>query len=444
MVEYIGTAFFFLALVHTFLVSFFAKIARRFPKGSASEAFFHLLSEVEVVFGFWAFLFLLTWSLIEGVRPVIDYQESLNLVEPLFIFCIMVIASTRPIVTLARYLILFLHSRGSFLYSRVLSVSSIFSRRRTQNLNSNQVVGQFFILLTVGPLLGSLITEPAAITITALLLYRMIDIDKIESSLLYGMIGLLFVNISVGGALTHFAAPPILIVARTWGWGLSEVFMKLGIAALAAVFLNTILFILMFKKKIFQMLNPIEVDYYPMPFWVIASHVIFLGLMVLTSHHPQVFIGLFLIFIGLMTVTNIYQDQPKFKESLLVAFFLAGLIVFGSFQRWWLEPLISSLSNTTLFLVAGGLTAITDNAALTYLGSQVPNLTDLSKWSLVAGALVGGGLTILANAPNPAGFSILSSKFPNSTLNAFKLFKAAILPTIVAGICFYLQLFVIF
>ena len=192
------------------------------------------------------------------------------------------------------------------------------------------------------------------------------------------------------------------------------------------------------------MLNPIEVDYYPMPFWVIASHVIFLGLMVLTSHHPQVFIGLFLIFIGLMTVTNIYQDQPKFKESLLVAFFLAGLIVFGSFQRWWLEPLISSLSNTTLFLVAGGLTAITDNAALTYLGSQVPNLTDLSKWSLVAGALVGGGLTILANAPNPAGFSILSSKFPNSTLNAFKLFKAAILPTIVAGICFYLQLFVIF
>jgi hypothetical protein len=161
------------------------------------------------------------------------------------------------------------------------------------------------------------------------------------------------------------------------------------------------------------------------------------------AHYPQVFFGLFLIFIGLTNVTKNYQDQLKFKESLLVAFFLSGLIVFGSFQRWWLEPLMLAMSEVTLFSGAVGLTAITDNAALTYLGSQVPGLSDLSKWALVGGALVGGGLTILANAPNPAGFSILSSKFPNSTLNAVLLFKAALLPTIVAGVCFYVKIFIV-
>lgn len=423
-IEHIGTLFFSFALLHTFTVSYFAKLAHRFKKGSAGEAFFHLLSEVEVVFGFWATLFLGTWTVIDGTTKVIAYQESLNMTEPLFIFCIMIIASTRPVITIARQIILFI------------------SQYLAKIVRYNQEVLQFFVLLTVGPLLGSLITEPAAITITALLLYRMIDKEKIDSTLLYGITALLFVNISVGGALTHFAAPPILVVARTWGWSLSDVFLNLGEAAIAAVFINTILFITLNRKKINQMITPIQVDHYPMPIWVIVSHLIFMFLIVSTAHYPQVFFGLFLIFIGLVTVTNLYQDQLKFKEALLVAFFLSGLIIFGSFQRWWLEPLISSMNNTTLFMGAAGLTAITDNAALTYLGSQVPNLSDLSKWALVAGALVGGGLTILANAPNPAGFSILSSKFPDSSLNAFKLFKAALLPTLIAGICFYIKVFI--
>ncbi len=423
-IEHVGTCFFFAALLHTFLVSYFAKFSHRFEKGTAFEAFFHLLSEVEIVFGFWAFLFLMTWALIEGVSPVIAYQQSLNLTEPLFIFCIMVIASTRPIISITRKVIL------------------LISKYLANLLGADVLIIQFLTLLIVGPLLGSLITEPAAITITALLLYKMIDENKIDSQLLYGIIGLLFVNISVGGALTHFSAPPILIVARTWGWNLADVFFMLGEAAVATVILNTLLFTFLFNKKIKKMLNSIEIDPNSVPIWVTLSHLVFLSLIVINSHYSQVFLGIFLIFIGLVTVTKLYQDELKFKEGLLVAFFLSGLIVFGSFQKWWLEPLILALNDTTLFLGAIGLTALTDNAALTYLGSQVPNLSDLSKWALVAGALVGGGLTILANAPNPAGFSILSSKFPDSTLNALKLLKAAFFPTLVALICFYLKIFI--
>ncbi len=424
-VEYLATFFFAFSLLHSFLVSYFAKMAHRFSKGSASEAFLHLLSEVEVVFGFWAFLFLICWALLEGVAPVIQYQQSLKLTEPLFIFCIMIIASTRPIITAARRII--------------LSVSLVLAKL----LSIDRLTMQLFTLMSLGPLLGSLITEPAAITISALLLYRMIDETKIESELLYGLIALLFVNVSVGGALTHFSAPPILIVAQTWSWSLADVFSNLGLAAIFSVVINSLIFTCLFRKKIKTSLKLIEADVYRMPGWVIYSHLTFLAAVVATAHYSQVFFGLFLIFIGLVTVTKLYQDELKFKEAFLVAFFLSGLIVFGTLQRWWIEPLLLAMNNTALFFGAAALTSVTDNAALTYLGSQVSQLSDFSKWALVAGALSGGGLTILANAPNPAGYSILSSKFPDSTLNAYLLFKAALLPTAVVLICFYIKLFIL-
>ncbi len=418
-IEKIATILFFCALAHSFSVTFFAKWAHRFPKGSGAEAFLHLLSEVEVVFGFWAFLFLAIWSGIEGFSPVIKYQQSLNMTEPLFIFCIMILASTRPLVTLAR--------------KAVLAVSDL----ALKIVPFSKTSVQFFVLMAVGPLLGSLITEPAAITLVALLLFRMIS-ERVSEKFLYATLALLFVNISIGGGLTHFAAPPILVVAGTWGWSLKDVFINLGEAVLLAVFVNTTLFSIFFRKEISQNLNPIEKDQYPMPAWVIGSHVLFLVLVVATAHYSQVFMGLFLIFIGLTTVTKNYQDGLKFREGLLVAFFLAGLIVFGSFQRWWLEPILTALDQKTLYVAATALTAITDNAALTYLGSQVPSLSELSKWALVSGAISGGGLSILANAPNPAGFSILSSKFKNGTLNAGKLFAAALPLTIVVMISFFI------
>lgn len=419
-INYLGTGFFTLALIHTFLVSVFAKISRRFPEDSALESFFHLLSEVEIVFGFWAFLFLSTWAVIAGPSSVIQYQQSLNMSEPLFIFCIMILASTRPIVSFARNMILKL---SHFLF-KILKI--------------NQNILQFFCLLTLGPLLGAGITEPAAITVVALLLYRMIDIEKVEEVFLYGIIGLLFVNISVGGATTHFAAPPILMVARIWHWNWSDVFFNLGLAAIATVFVNAFLFSFIFRKKISNQLQKLQGDNYPIPKWVTSVHILFLVAIIATVHYEKIFFGIFLIFMGLTTVTRKYQDGLKFKESFLVSFFLAGLIVFGAFQQWWLEPIMKAVSEKALFLSTVILTAITDNAALTFLGAQVPGLSEASKWALVSGALAGGGLTILANAPNPAGFAILSAKFPNKSLNALKLFLAALIPTLVAIAFFFI------
>src|SRR5690606_26875015 len=107
------------------------------------------------------------------------------------------------------------------------------------------------------------------------------------------------------------------------------------------------------------------------PAWITIIHLIFLALVVLTAHHMVFFLGLFLFFLGFTIVTQEFQDEVQVKSSLMVGFFLAGLIVLGSEQQWWLQPLISGLSDQILFFGATALTGITDNAALTYLGSLV-------------------------------------------------------------------------
>ena len=91
------------------------------------------------------------------------------------------------------------------------------------------------------------------------------------------------------------------------------------------------------------------------------------------------------------------------------------------------------MSPQVLFWGATALTAITDNAALTFLGSLVEGVSDEFKYALVAGAVTGGGLTVIANAPNPAGFAILKSSFDDGAISAVGLVTAALLPTLVAA-----------
>jgi Na+/H+ antiporter NhaD/arsenite permease-like protein len=126
------------------------------------------------------------------------------------------------------------------------------------------------------------------------------------------------------------------------------------------------------------------------------------------------------------------------KEALLVAFFLAGLVVLGGLQRWWLQPIVSALEPLALFFGALGLTALTDNAALTYLGSLIAGISSESKYMLVAGAVAGGGLTVIANAPNPAGLALLKRGFADESVGAGGLLLGALGPTVVAAAAFLL------
>jgi Na+/H+ antiporter NhaD/arsenite permease-like protein len=295
----------------------------------------------------------------------------------------------------------------------------------------------FFSALLLGPILGSFITEPAAMTVTAFLLLEHFYRKNISTRLKYAALGTLFVNISIGGTLTPFAAPPILMVAGKWGWGLSEMLTLFGWKGVLACTLSSGLVSFLFRRE----LKKIEPAKKPIakrtPFSLKLFHLGFLAVTVMAAHHPVLVLGILLFFLGLTQVTASHQDPLKLKEGLLVAFFLSGLVVLGGLQNFWLEPILLKLDALPLYLSAIGLTAFTDNAALTYLGSLVPTLKEASRYALVAGAVVGGGLTVIANAPNPAGYTILSGSFGREGISPWSLFKAALLPTLIAGLCFW-------
>ena len=172
------------------------------------------------------------------------------------------------------------------------------------------------------------------------------------------------------------------------------------------------------------------------PIGITLLHVAILTAIVFATHFPEVCIGLLFVFFGLAHAYPQYQSRLLVREAVLVGLFLAGLVILGGLQAWWLSPLLKGLSANSVFVGAIGLTAITDNAALTYLGSLVEGLTPEFKYALVAGAITGGGLTVIANAPNPAGLSILKSQFENEEVSAGQLFLSAALPTLVAALCF--------
>lgn len=416
--HFLGTICFALAVLHTFAVGWIRKFSHRFPENTFWHSLFHLFGEVEVVFGLWAAVFSLAMGFRSSFSDVIEYFEGLQFTEPIFVFCIMVISSTKPVLWLAR-----------------VGISNI-GRLVSRAFNLPSVHTDLAVLMFLGPLFGSLITESGAITVTALLLMQMMR--KSDLRLNYILLAVLFVNISVGGALTHFAAPPILMVAAKWNWGLAEVFTQFGTHAILIVLINSIGLVLLCRERVRENLvsfQEAQGHREQMPFGVVLIHYVFLILIVLSAHHPKVAVALLLFFMGVAVATRKYQSGFKFRESLLVAFFLGGLIFFGPFQTWWLSPVLDVVKDRALFLLATGLTAFTDNAALTYLGSQVAGLSESSKYFLVAGALTGGGLTIIANAPNPAGYSILQKFFPDG-LNAVRLFIAALAPTLVALLIF--------
>ena len=425
--QLVGTILFACAVCHTFLVSKIQHLAHKYPEGSMMENLLHFLGEVEAVFGLWAAIFIAYFASTHGLMQLdadhkviggaLKYlEQDVNFTEPAFVFVIMCMAGTRPVIVFAEKIIMAISKVIPLPGKMAFYVSS----------------------LIIGPILGSFITEPAAMTVTALILLDYFYSNKMSKKFMYATLGLLFVNISIGGTLSHFAAPPVLMVAGKWHWGMMHMITNFGYKAVVAIIIATIIVAFMFKKELEGKLEiKAKHEAWMEPtWWITLIHLVFMGLVVYTAHHMVFFFGLFLFFLGFASVTQEYQDEIKLKESLLVGFFLGGLVVLGGQQAWWLQPILSELPDIALFVGSTGLTAITDNAALTYLGSLV-ELTDAKKYYLVAGAVAGGGLTVIANAPNPAGFGILKNSFGEDGISPIGLLLGAIGPTILAMICFF-------
>ena len=427
----IASFIFLLALIHIFIAPFFLgvakKIKKRFQqKNPDAEVSFlsevlHFVGEVEVVFGLWAVVLAAVICVYFDPSEAIHYMTyKVNYTEPMFIVVIMTLAATKPVLDITRM------SMGS--------IASIFG---------GSPLAWWAVILTLSPILGSFITEPAAMTIGALLLAREFYATHPSTKLKYATIGLLFVNISVGGTFTNFAAPPVLMVAKAWEWDTLFMLEHFAWKAALGIIISNLLYFLIFRKEISGLRSTktpgasfLEDDH--APGWVILMHLAFMVWTVLMAHYPVFFIGGFLFFLGFYQATRPYQKPLALQQALLVGFFLAGLVIHGGLQGWWIQPVLSSLSENSLMLTSTLLTTLNDNASITYLASLIPDFPDELKYAVMVGALTGGGLTVVANAPNPAGIAILGKHFAEGRINPIYLFAGALLPTIVMGCVFML------
>ncbi len=535
----LGTVLFVLAIAHTFLTRRFRTLshgrehahekkiaAGEAPRNSVSHAarVFHFLGEVEVVFGLWCVPLLVSIILLFGWPTAVEYvTHKVNYTEPMFVVVIMTLASTRPVLKLSE--------------AAMATIAHRFGGTLT---------AWWLTILTLGPLLGSLITEPATMTICALLLVRKFYELEPSPRLKYATLGLLFVNVSVGGTLTHFAAPPVLMVAEPWGWGTSHMLLHFGWKAALGIMVANALYWFLFRAELGVLQKTFEVRaleeevlwrHFPreegeraidavvlqmeaervaldeeiegqverltadikqrlweeveeemagyeadpevlrrafehrfeqiklsrlqkefprvlptelrapfvdpawdereddVPVWVMVVHLGFMAWTIVNAHHPALFVSGLLFFLGFASVTADYQNRIDLKAPLLVGFFLGGLVTLGGLQGWWIAPVLGSLSAFPLAIVSTVLTSFNDNAAITYLSTLVPNLTDALKYAVVAGAVTGGGLTVIANAPNPAGQAILNKHFDDGIAPA-GLLKAAFVPTVIMFLAF--------
>jgi hypothetical protein len=533
----VASLIFLCAIIHTFLTSRCLALAHHWehqyqekkkrgevPKESVhlGAGVFHFLGEVEAVFGIWAIALVGAITVFYDWDTAIYYlSEKVNYTEPMFVGVIMTLASTRPIIKLAELMMW-----------------------KVANLFGGMLASWWLTILTLGPILGSFITEPAAMTISALLLAEKFYALEPSEKFKYATIGLLFVNISVGGTLTHFAAPPILMVAGPWGWDLLHMMVNFGWKAVLGILLANGLYFYLFRKEMAELQKKytlvrlkrelqgryvnrkaLEAEFDQMeevvenelgftaafqrkcqeikaglrtgimakvqerdralveeafeqrfeeirlqemrktlpgllprsqrppyrdpnwdqredwvPRWMMLAHVAFMAWTVINAHHPALFAGGFLFYLGFAQCTWTYQNRLDLKPALLVGFFLAGLVMHGGVQGWWIAPVLGGLGELPLMLGATALTAFNDNAAITYLSTLVPDFTEGLKYIVVAGAVTGGGLTVIANAPNPAGQSILKRFFENGVSPAM-LFRAAVLPTLILALCFLLLRF---
>ena len=538
----VATLIFLCAIIHTFLTSKFLAIGHNWEHDHAAKKkqglvnkhsvhpgaeLFHFLGEVEAVFGIWAIALAGSIFFFYDWKTLVGYiSHRVNFTEPMFVVVIMTLASTRPILKLSETIMW-----------------------KIANLLGGSLTAWWFTILTLGPLLGSLITEPAAMTISALLLaHKLYDLAPGEK-FKYATIGLLFVNISVGGTMTHFAAPPVLMVAGPWNWGMGHMILNFGWKALVGILLSNGIYFLIFRKELFQLQEKfalrtlkdhiqqkylshrvLEAEFDkistvvhdemqladifdqeigklvkntkrqledrlkdqhfeeiiregidpalvkeafdqrfeeirllrmrqalpallpehqrpefrdpewderddPVPAWITIVHVLFMGWTIFNAHHPELFIPGLLFFLGFAQVTSPFQNRINLKPALLVGFFLGGLVIHGGVQGWWIAPVLGNLKEVPLMIVSTVLTAFNDNAAITYLSTLVPGFTDPLKYAVVAGAVAGGGLTVIANAPNPAGQSILKKYFENG-VSPTGILAGAILPTVIVWLCY--------
>lgn len=428
---------FILAIFHTLSVHWIHHHARMLEihqapkrKGKKQERsilvqLLYFLSEVEVVFAFWSIPLFIAMVATYGWTIAFEYVNTRDYSEALFVTVLLALAATRPIVECAEKVILY-----------------------CAKLLGGSLSSWWITLLTIGPILGSLITEVGAMILCAILLSRQFYEYHPSQELSYATLALLFVNISVGGILTDFASPAVLILSHAWDWDLLYMFCAFGWKAILGIGLANLLYWFFFRKElhllnqkkkelqIFRNLHPTQEEESFIPRWIVFTHMIFIASIVLVAHYPAIFISIFILFLAFHQATRGHQSPIRLIRPMMVGLFLSGLLIHGGLQGWWVVKMLHSLSATQVLFASILMTGFNDNAAIAYLSVLVPNWDDIYRYALFTGVVAGGGLTVIANAPNPAGYALLSRHF-HGGIKPLKLLAYASIPTAILYLVFY-------
>lgn len=406
------------AIIHTLcarrIATYSKEIHEKDGKTFTSEIL-RYLGEIEIIFGLWVIPLLFVMSFLYGWGVAIDYLQTRDYSEAIAVTVILTISSSSPIVNLVE--------RGMRYFAKIGNFT---------------VTSWWFSLIVIGPILGSFITEAGAIIVTAMLLAKKVFSRKLSSKFAYATLGLLFTNISIGGLLTNFASPPVLIVSSKWQWDTLYMLINFGWKSVLSILISTFFYYLFFKKELKRLGTSVSHDDIKpkkTSFPITAVHILFLIFTVINIHESIIVVGLFVLFMYFVQVTRHHQSEVKIKPAVLVGFFLAGLVIHGGLQGWWIAPLLHSASASLLLTTAVVLGPFFDNAALAYLATLIPNLSEGAKYAFMVGATTAGGLTIIANAPNPAGYQILSPYFSKG-ISAKRLFLSALIPMGISIIIF--------
>lgn len=424
----IALILFVLAILHTLSIRKIHQFAVKLNGSSKNPKspwiqFLFFLSEVEIIFALWAVPLFFAIVTLHGWQIALDYINTRDYTESLFVVIILSLTATRPILHLAEKLI-----------------------HNTAKLFGGSLSAWWLVLLTLGPLLGSFITEIGAMALCALLLSKQFYEYRPSSKLAYATLGLLFVNISIGGVLTNFASPAVLILSHCWGWSSSDMFIHFGWKAAFGILVSNLLYWACFRKefrRLSQKKKTLEITQKEtnsetkIPSWILLIHVVFIGLIVLVSHYPALVLALYLFFLGFHQATKHHQYPIRIMRPMLVGLFLAGLVIHGGLQGWWVVHLLYNLSANAVLGMTILLAGFNDNAAISYLTTLIPDWGPLYQYAIFTGVVAGGGLTVIANAPNPAGYTILNPHFSGG-IRPLKLFLAALAPTLVLYATFYL------
>jgi hypothetical protein len=422
----IATIIFACAICHTFFSHRLYLIAKSYEMKRLSYAqkfaieILRFLSEVEVIFGIWVVPLLAIMAFMLDWQSVLQYLNTLSFTQPLFVSCLLVMASSVPIVHFVE---------------KMLTKVAI--------LNNGSIAAWWLVILTLGPLMGSLLKETVAITLSVAILCDRFFRYKPSAHLAYATLAILFVNTSIGSLLTNFGSGAIVMIAKEWKWDSYFMFTNFGWKAILAILIINISALRYFRKE-FQLLHAQakikrlskQKQRNGIPGWVTLITFIFLFWMISQSDQPVIFVGSLLLFLGFYQAA-FPKERLESGPAMMVLFFLSALVIHGTLQYWWVADLLKSFPDKMIFPIGVFLSAFNHNALITYLASHVEGFSDQAKYNLVSGVISGGGLTILGNAPNFAAFAIASSYFTEG-LSPFRLFLYSVPPSFVACIIFQL------